>query len=82
MGYGWLKGWLKGTSLLAQMIKNLLAVQKTRVRSLCQEERPEEEMATQNEMATHSTILAGRIPWTEEPGGLQSRGHEELDLTE
>ena len=76
MGYGWLKGWLKGTSLLAQMIKNLLAVQKTRVRSLGQEECPEEEMAT------HSSILAWRIPWTEEPGGLQSRGHEELDLTE
>jgi len=32
-------------------------------------------------MATHSSILAWRIPWTEEPGGLQSRGHKELDMT-
>ena len=33
-------------------------------------------------MATHSSILALRIPWTEEPGGLQSWGHKELDTTE
>ena len=33
-------------------------------------------------MATHSSILAWRIPWTEEPGRLQSRGHKELDTTE
>ena len=33
-------------------------------------------------MATHSSILAGKIPWTEEPGGLQSKGHKELDTTE
>ena len=33
-------------------------------------------------MATHSSILAWRIPWTEEPGGLQSRGHKESDTTE
>ena len=33
-------------------------------------------------MATHSSILAWRIPWTEEPGGLQSVGHRELDTTE
>ena len=33
-------------------------------------------------MATHFSILAGRIPWTEEPGGLQSIGHVELDTTE
>ena len=33
-------------------------------------------------MAIHSTILAWRIPWTEEPGGLQSMGHKELDMTE
>ena len=32
-------------------------------------------------MAIHSSILAWRIPWTEEPGGLQSRGHKELDMT-
>ena len=34
------------------------------------------------EMAAHSSILAWRIPWSEEPGGLQSRGHKELDMTE
>ena len=33
-------------------------------------------------MATHSSILAWRIPWTEELGGLQSTGHKELDMTE
>ena len=33
-------------------------------------------------MATHSSILAWRIPWTEEPGGLQSMGHKESDMTE
>ena len=33
-------------------------------------------------MAGHSSILAWRIPWTEEPGGLQSRGHKELDMTQ
>ena len=33
-------------------------------------------------MATHSSILSWRIPWTEEPGGLQSMGHKESDMTE
>ena len=33
-------------------------------------------------MSTHSSILAWEIPWTEEPGGLQSMGHKELDMTE
>ena len=36
----------------------------------------------EKEMATHSSILAWRIPWTEEPGGLQSMGLQELDTTE
>ena len=54
--------------LVAQMIKNLLAMQKTWVRSLSQEDPLEKEMAT------HSSIVAWRIPWTEEPGGLQSMG--------
>ena len=35
----------------------------------------------EKEMATHSSILAGKIPWTEEPGGLQSMGLQELDTT-
>ena len=36
----------------------------------------------EKEMATHSTILAWRIPWAEEPGGLQSTGYKESDMTE
>ena len=48
------------------MGKNLPAMQETWVQSLSQEEPLEEEMAT------HSSILAWRIPWTEEPGGLQT----------
>ena len=52
--------------LLAQMIKNLPALQETRVQSVGQEEPLEKEMAT------YSIILAWRIPWAEEPGGLQS----------
>ena len=57
-----------GTSLVAQMVKNLPAVQETRVQFLGQEDPLEKEMAT------HSSMLAWRIPWTEEPGGLQSMG--------
>ena len=55
-----------GCSLMAQMVKNLPVMQETWVQSLGQED-PLEEV-----MATHSSILAWRIPWTEEPGGLQS----------
>ena len=54
------------TSLVAQMVKNLPAVQETWVLSRGQEDPLEKEMAT------HSSILAWRIPWTEEPGRLQS----------
>ena len=57
------------------MVKNLPAKQETRVGSLGQEDTLEKGMAT------HSSILAWRIPWTEEPGGLQSMGHQELDTT-
>ena len=59
-------------SLVVQLVKNLPAVQETRVRFLGWEDLLEKEMAT------HSSILAWRIPWTEEPGGLQSMG---LDTT-
>ena len=48
------------------MVKNLLAMQETQVLSLGWED------PLDKEMATHSSILAWRIPWTEEPGGLQS----------
>ena len=52
------------------MVKNLPAKQETRIQSLNQEDPLEEEMAA------HSCILAWRIPWTEEPGGLQSKGSQ------
>ena len=58
------------------MVKNLPAMQETRVRSLGQED-PLEEGTT-----TLSSILSWRIPWTEEPGRLQSMGHKESDTTE
>ena len=53
-------------SLIAQSVKNLSAMQKTWVRSLGQDDPLEKEMAA------YSSILAWRLPWTEEPGGLQS----------
>ena len=64
------------------MVKNLPAVKETQVQSLGQEDSQEKKMAT------HFNILAWRIPWTEEPGGLQSmglqrvQGCKELDTTD
>ena len=55
-------------SLVAQMVKHLPAMRKTWVQSLGQE------VLLEKEMATHSSILAWRIPWTEELGGLQTMG--------
>ena len=52
------------------MVKNPPAVQETQVQSLGQED------PLGKAMATHSSVLAWRIPWTEEPGGLQSKGSE------
>ena len=57
-------------SLVAQMVKNLPAMQETWVRSLGQED-PVEKV-----MATYSSILAWRIPWTEQPGGLWTMGSQ------
>ena len=63
---------------MTQTVKNLPTVQeklamcKTQVQSLGREDLLEEEMAT------HSSILAWRIPWTEEPGGLQSMGSQRV----
>ena len=54
--------------MVTQMVKNLPAMQEIWVRSLGQEDRLEKEMAT------HSSILAWRIPWTEKPDRLQSMG--------
>ena len=58
------------------MVKNLPAMLEMEVRSLGQED------PLKKEMATHSSILAWRIPWTEEPGGLQSMRSQMLDVTE
>ena len=57
---------------MAQTVKNLLAMQEIRVQSQGQEDPLEKGKAT------HSSILAWRIPWTEEPGGLQSTGWQRV----
>ena len=62
--------------MVAQMVKNLPAIQETCVRPLGWEDPLEKGMAT------HSSILAQRIPWTEEPDRLQFMGHKELDTAE
>ena len=59
-------------NMVAQTVKSLPAVQETRVRSLAGEDH------LGKGMATHSSILAWRIPLTEEPGGLQSMGSQSL----
>ena len=56
--------WYIWASLVAQVVKNPPTMQETQVRTLGWED------PLQEEMATHSSILAWRIPWTEEPGGL------------
>ena len=65
----------RGASLLAQLVKNLSAMKKTWVQFLGGEDPLEKEMVT------HSSILAWRIPWTEESGRLQSMGSQESDMT-
>ena len=67
VGSLWQASW---ASLVAQMVKNLSAVQENQVRSLGQEDLLEKEMAT------HSSILAWEIPWTEAPEGLHSMGSQ------
>ena len=63
-----------GASLVAQTVKNLPAVQRTRVRSLGQEDTLEKEMAT------HSSMLVWEILWTEDRGGIQFMGSQESDM--
>ena len=64
-------------SLVAQMVKNLPAMQGTRVQSLGQED------PLKKGMAAHPSILAWKIPWTEEPSRIYSPwGHNESDTTE
>ena len=62
--------------MVAQLVKNLPAMWETSVQSLSREDPLEKGMAT------HSSILAGEIPWTEEPRGLQSLGSQKSDTTE
>ena len=59
-------------SLIAQLVKNLPAMQETRAQSLGWEDPLEKELAI------HSSILARRIPWMEELGGLQSMGSQSI----
>ena len=63
-----LKIYLHISSLVAQIVKNMPAMQETQVQSLGRED------PIDKGMATHSSVLAWRIPWTEEPGGIQSIG--------
>ena len=67
-----LSGYGQGASLLAQMIKNLFTMQETRIESLGREDPLEKGMAT------HSSVLAWGIPWTEESGGIQSMGSQRV----
>ena len=62
------------TSLVAQTVRNVPAMQETQVRSLGREDPLEEGMAT------HPSILAWEIPWTEEPGRLQFMGSQKIGL--
>ena len=59
-------------TLVAQTVKDLPAVQETQIPSLSQTD------PLQNEMATHSSTLAWKIPWTKKPGGLQSLGSQRV----
>ena len=62
-------------SFVAELVKDLPAMQETWVQSLGWEDLLEKEVAA------HSSILAWRIPWTKEPGRLQSTGSQESDMT-
>ena len=66
----------KGASLVAQMVKNLPVMQETQVQSRGWEDPLEKGMAT------HSSVLAWRIPWTEEPGRYSPWGCKESDMNE
>ena len=63
-------------SVVAQLVKNLTAMQKIQVHSLGRDDPLEEEMAT------HPSFLAWRVPWTEEPGRYSPWGCKELETTE
>ena len=61
---------------MAQTVKRLRTMRETWVQSLGRED------LLKKEMATHSSILAWKMPWMEEPGGLQSWGRKDSDITE
>ena len=65
--------WGRGSSLVAQLVKNPPAMLEIPVRFLGQED------PIGKGMATHSSLLAWRIPWTEKPGGLQSIGLQRVE---
>ena len=67
-----LRWYLQTKSLMPPMVKHLPAMQETQIRSLSQKD------ALEKEMANHSSILAWKIPWTEEPGGLRSMGPQRV----
>ena len=67
-----MRAWRHWASLMARTVKNLPAMQETQVLSLGWED------PTEKGMAIHSSILAWRIPWTEEPGGLQFMGSQRV----
>ena len=70
--YGLLHSSLCDSSLVAQMVKHLPTMWETQVRSLSRKDPLEKDLST------HSSILAWRIPWTEEPGKLQSMGSQRV----
>ena len=69
------RGWGRWASLVTQLVKNLPTVQSDRVLTSGQGDPLEKGMAT------HSSVFAWNIPWTEKPGGLQSQGRKESDMT-
>ena len=75
MASGPMTSWQIGDFPIAQVVKNPPAMQETQVQFLGWEDPLEKELAT------HSCILVWEVPWTEEPGGLQSMGSQESDMT-
>ena len=71
-----------GASLVAQIVKNLPAMQETWVQPLGWKESLGWEDPLEKQIVTHSGILAQRIPWTEEPGRQQSTDCKKLNTTE
>ena len=71
-GLSWCSSKYAGAFLIAQMIKNPPSMQETWIRSLGWED------SLEKGMATHSSILAGRIAWIKEPGGLWAMGLQRL----